>query len=55
MAVEPPGEPAPPTEALQPDAPDEPEPFGAEADEPEPADDVEDATAVLWRQAVPDD
>ncbi len=42
-------EPPPATEAL------EPEPFAAEAEEPESPEDGEDATAVLWRQAVPDD
>jgi cell division septum initiation protein DivIVA len=58
LAIEPSDEP-PATEALEPDAPEPdalgPEPFAAEAEQPEPADDVEDATAVLWRQAVPDD
>jgi cell division septum initiation protein DivIVA len=49
VAVEPLDEPPPATEAL------EPEPFAAEAEELEPPEDGEDATAVLWRQAVPDD
>lgn len=49
VAVEPLEEPVPPTEALG------PEPFAADAERPEPADDAQDATAVLWRQAVPDD